>query len=357
MSTTTTRGDATRAGGPTPTTAVRVRPLAVDDDAEVAAAHAVFTASNRHERPWAKVWSLRELTVQLRTPSSMERLEPFVAEVDGRVAGVAIAWFPLLDNTAFNWAELEVDPALRRRGAGSALLERIVERTREEGRTTVLFESSVPDDQRETHGHVRFLQRHGFTHANTEIRRILDLPLDPARLDGLAAEAATHHEGYRVESHPGGLPEHLVQSYCDCWNQLAVDAPTGEIDFEAESLSPQTYAEELSRLEAQGRTMLHTVALTSSGEVVAYNDLVVSADDPDNVMQWGTLVRREHRGHRLGMAVKVRGLQELARLAPDAKRVQTCNAEQNAHMVGVNVALGFRTVEALMAFQRHVAQE
>jgi hypothetical protein len=56
------------------------------------------------------------------------------------------------------------------------------------------------------------------------------------------------------------------------------------------------------------------------------------------------------------MAVKVRGLQELARLAPDAKRVQTCNAEQNAHMVGVNVALGFRKVEALMAFQRHLAQ-
>jgi predicted GNAT family N-acyltransferase len=100
--------------------------------------------------------------------------------------------------------------------------------------------------------------------------------------------------------------------------------------------------------------MLHTVAIAPGGEVVAYNDLVVSADDPEEVMQWGTLVRREHRGHRLGMAVKVRGLQELARFAPQARRIQTCNAEQNAHMVDVNVELGFRKVEVLLSYQRHL---
>jgi hypothetical protein len=54
------------------------------------------------------------------------------------------------------------------------------------------------------------------------------------------------------------------------------------------------------------------------------------------------------------MAVKARGLQELARLAPGTKRINTCNAEQNAHMVGVNVELGFRKVEALLSYQRHV---
>jgi GNAT superfamily N-acetyltransferase len=338
----------------TMTMTVTVRPLDAGDDADIEAAHRASNASKRHGRPWAKMWSLREMTVQLRMPSTSERLEPYVAEVDGTVAGLMLLWFPLLDNTGFTWLELEVDPALRGHGAGSALVELAVERTRQEGRTTVLAEFNVPDDDRTDHPFVRFAERHGFTYANTEIRRILDLPLDPSLLDGLAAQAAPRHEGYRVESHAGRLPEELLQSYCDCWNQLAVDAPTGDVDFEEESLSPQTYAEELARLEAQGRTMLHTVAVGPSGQVVAYNDLVVSADDPDEVMQWGTLVRREHRGHRLGMAVKARGLQELARVAPSAKRVQTCNAEQNAHMVGVNVELGFRKVEALLSYQRHL---
>ena len=341
--------DATPEGGQ-----VVVRPLAVDNDAELAAAHEASNASKRYQRPWAKTWSLREMTVQLRRESTVERLEPLVALVDGKLAGLALLWFPLLDNTKFTWAELDVDPALRRRGAGSALLERMVERTREEGRRTVLVETHVPDEAREGHPHVRFAERHGFTYANTEIRRILDLPADAARLAELADGAAAHHEGYRLETHVDGVPEHLQPSYCDCWNQLAVDAPTGEVEFEEESLSPETYAEERDRMRAQGRTMVSTVGIAPSGEVVAYNDLVISADDPDEVMQWGTLVRREHRGHRLGMAVKVKGLQALARVAPGAKRIQTCNAEQNAHMVGVNVELGFRRVEALMSYQRHL---
>ncbi|MBW8732643.1 MAG: GNAT family N-acetyltransferase, partial [Terrabacter sp.] len=291
---------------------VVVRPLRLDDDAEIEAAHAATNASKRFQRPWAKTWSLREMTVQLRMESSVERVEPVLALVDGRVAGLALLWFPLLDNTHFTWAEVDIDPDVRRRGAGSALMQHLVSRTREEGRGTVLIETHVPDDARADHPHVRFAERHGFTYANTEIRRILDLPVDPRLLEELAAGAARRHEGYRVEFHPGSLPVELRASYCDCWNQLAVDAPTGEIDFEEESLTPQTYVEELDRMQAQGRTMLHTVAIADSGEVVAYNDLVVSADDPDEVMQWGTLVRREHRGHRLGMAVKARGLQGLA---------------------------------------------
>jgi len=334
---------------------VLVRALDTSDDAELAAAHAAGNASQRHGRPWAKCWSLREMAVQLRSPSTVERVEPYVALVDGRVAGLALLWFPLLDNTRFTWVELDVDPTLRRRGAGSALLEQVVRRTREEGRSTVLAETHVPDGAHDGHPHVRFAERHGFSYANTEVRRILELPVDPALLDSLVASSAGRHEGYRVESYAGELPEALRQSYCDCWNQLAVDAPTGEIDFEEESLTPESYAEELGRMHAQGRTMLHTVAVSPAGEVVAYNDLVVSADDPHEVMQWGTLVRREHRGHRLGMAVKARGLQELVRVAPEARRVQTCNAEQNHHMVGVNVELGFRRVESLLSYQRHLA--
>ncbi|NNM46276.1 GNAT family N-acetyltransferase [Knoellia koreensis] len=334
------------------TETVTVRPLAVDDDEELAEAQRVMRDSALLGRPWGKVPSLREFTIDMRKPSSSERLEPYVAVLEGQVAGLLLMWFPLHDNTKFTWFDLHVDPLLRQRGVGSALAEKAVERTRADGRTTALVEFHVPDDNREDHEYARFARRHGFTYANTEIRRILDLPVDPALLQGFADEAAERHEGYRIETHVGGLPEELRQSYCDCFNQLAVDAPTGEIDFEEESLTPQTYAEELGRMAEQGRTPITTVAIDPSGAVVAYNDLVTRAEEPAEVMQWGTLVRREHRGHRLGMAVKARGLQELARIAPDAKRVQTCNAEQNAHMVGVNEDLGFRRVEALLAYQR-----
>lgn len=331
-----------------------VQPLDVDDDDEVVRAHEALVASTLHGRPWGKTASVREFTVDLRRPHSSERLESWVGLLDGQVVGLAMLWFPLLDNTRFTWFDLQVHPDARRHGVGSALLDQVLESSRAAGRSSVLAEFSVPDDDREDHGYVRFARRHGFTYVNTEIRRILDLPVDPAMLERYAAESAARHEGYRVESYAGGLPEELRPSYCDCWNRLATDAPTGEVEFEPESLTPQTYAEDLARMQEQGRTMLTTVAIAPEGRVVAYNDLVVSADDPDEVMQWGTLVLAEHRGHRLGMAVKARGLQELARLAPGAKRVQTCNAEQNQWMVAVNVDLGFRKVEAMVGYQHQV---
>ena len=89
-----------------------------------------------------------EFTVDLRKPSSSERLEPYVGLVDGQVAGLLMMWFPLLDNTKFTWFEVHVDPQLRRRGVGSALAEKAVERTRDDGRSTALVEFHVPDDDR-----------------------------------------------------------------------------------------------------------------------------------------------------------------------------------------------------------------
>lgn len=52
------------------------------------------------------------------------------------------------------------------------------------------------------------------------------------------------------------------------------------------------------------------------------------------------------------MATKVANLAWLQREEPDRTAVVTFNAEVNAHMVGVNEAMGFRPVERLGEFMR-----
>ena len=105
------------------TDTVTVRPLAVDHDEELAQAQRVMRDSALLGRPWGKVPSLREFTIDMRKPSSSERLEPYVAVLEGQVAGLLLMWFPLHDNTKFMWFDLHVDPQLRRRGVGSALAD------------------------------------------------------------------------------------------------------------------------------------------------------------------------------------------------------------------------------------------
>ena len=63
---------------------------------------------------------------------------------------------------------------------------------------------------------------------------------------------------------------------------------------------------------------------------------------PERANQAGTLVLREHRGHRLGALVKAAVLRELAATLPEVRKISTYNSDSNLPMVAVNEALGFR---------------
>jgi GNAT superfamily N-acetyltransferase len=86
------------------------------------------------------------------------------------------------------------------------------------------------------------------------------------------------------------------------------------------------------------------------GEAVAQSDLAVQPGDTHKGLQWATYVHRDHRGHRLGAAVKVANLRALQRQRPDVEQVDTENAETNAHMVSINERLGFEIVAVTPSF-------
>jgi hypothetical protein len=218
----------------------------------------------------------------------------------------------------------------------------------------MVTESAYPFDRREDHPYRRFAEANGFTIAIDEIRRILPLPVDPALLQTLAIEAAPHHAEYRIESFVNDLPDRLLASYCALRNQLGVDAPTGDVDFEPESMTPHLWRERMAEEKELGRTRFSTVALDGTDKVVAYTDLILPPDPSMDVWQWGTLVHRDHRGHQLGMGVKVRNLQRLDAADSGRTRVLTCNAETNRYMVDINVRLGFEAVEVAPMFELRI---
>jgi RimJ/RimL family protein N-acetyltransferase len=206
----------------------------------------------------------------------------------------------------------------------------------------------------ESHGSRRFAERNGFTHANTEIRRELRLPVPARTLSAWAAEASPHHAGYTVATYVDDIPQELVSSLCHVRNQLGPDAPTGDIEHEEEAMTPEVFLQRQAMQRDMGVTTYWTLATDVNGETVAFTALGVPVDPPDCVYQWGTVVLRGHRGHRLGLAVKAANLAALQTDHPERLRVSTQNAETNAPMVAINDKMGFRAVEVMLEFQRTV---
>jgi len=339
---------------------VRIRPVDIGSDHDLERVHAVDVAANELGRPYATTWPLAEMTVTLRLPSSTRRRELFAAEDHGSLLGVGELELPLTDNPHLADVHVYVHPDHRRAGVGTALAAHLRDIADAAGRrlaTTWLPGRQLwdgADPAAEEPAGERFARRCGMTLRNTNQHRVLELPVDEAVLDRLAAEAAPHHEGYRIVGFAGVCPDEYVAAYCALKAAMLSEAPMGDLEIDPEVWDEARLREEEAELDGMQRTRLSVFALTPDGEVAGFNELLHSVHDPGNAYNWDTLVVPEHRGHRLGLALKVANLRRFQPDFPDARRVHTHNAAQNGPMIAVNDRLGYFAVEEVGEWQGDV---
>jgi RimJ/RimL family protein N-acetyltransferase len=338
---------------------MRIHELDVHDAPAVDAWYDVYAAAERHGREaFATVWQREEVRVLLQERTSRGRTLAWNGVVDGEVVAAGWMRLSLLDNLDRAELTVHVLPAHRRRGHGRAMALHLEEVARAEGRTILAGEATYAYDAGAAgagEDGPEFARALGYDLALGDVQRALPLPVDDALLDRLAGEAAPHHAAYTLRSWVGPVPEELLAGWAELVASLNTEAPTGELDMEPETPSTQAVRENEAVLAKQGRTKFNTVAVSGAGEVVAYTDLAVTAHEPDRAYQWGTLVRRDHRGHRLGVAVKIANLRLLQAEGPGGlATLVTYNAEVNAPMIGVNEQLGFVPVARLGEFQKRL---
>jgi GNAT superfamily N-acetyltransferase len=333
---------------------VEFRELDPHDDAQLRRYHEIAWSAEHDGRAWTSMWTYPEMCAAFREPTGDERVVGLCATDDGRTVGAAFLSFSLLDNTDTAYLQVWVEPELRGRGTGSALVAAAVDRVLAEGRHRVMGEASYRFEEREDGPTLRWARRNGFEIGNLEVARELALPVGDGLLAALADEARPHHTGYRVEVHTE-LPAELVPSYCRLVNQLVLDAPTGSLELEEEQLTPEVFAAKRARDRSSGRRHLFAVAVHEGHRdpVAGLSHLMLPPGSP-RAEQWQTIVGREHRGHRLGTALKVANLHELQRGFPEVTSVHTQNAEVNAQMLAINDRLGFQPVAVVPEFVRRV---
>lgn len=317
----------------------------------------VYLAAERAVGPGVcSPWAREEMRVML--DGGTRRWAGAFAAVDGdRVLAAGRLETPLLDNLETAEVAVHVDPAHGRRGHGARMLSHLEDAARSRGRSGLVAEALWPHAAGPAGAGVAgpdFLRGHGYELVLGNEKRVCPLPVDARRLDEIAAAAAPHHAAYTLRSFTGPVPDDLVDGWAALTATLMTEAPTGERQLEEERVTAAEVREGEEVLRRQGRTKYNTVALDAADAVVAYTDAAVTVHEPGNGYQWGTLVRRADRGHRLGVAVKVANLRLLQRESPSTTSLVTYNADSNAPMIAVNDLLGFVPTARLGELQKRL---
>ncbi len=119
---------------------------------------------------------------------------------------------------------------------------------------------------------------------------------------GLGAEDEGD-DGYTILTWAGPTPEEHLEALALLHRRMSTDTP-GAADLEEEEFwdADRVRANDADR-EASGKRLMTALAMKGD-EVAGYTQAAHFADRPEVGDQGGTLVIREHRGHRLGARLK-----------------------------------------------------
>jgi len=254
--------------------------------------------------------------------------------------GSAVGWYrlhlPSRENLDQAGLDLVVHPAERQRGAGLALLRHAA------GRATAHGRAVLNGGARNSSAGEAFARSVGAKPGLVEGQRVLDLVrLEKGKLARLRGPAELAAAGYLLESWAGPIPEEFLEDVAALYNAMG-DAPR-DPEIAHEEWDAQRVRESINDLRPHYGLREYTLVARhdDTGELAALSEMAVDPANPGWGFQMNTVVIRKHRGHRLGLLVKLALMELLATTEPQLERISTWNAQVNEHMIAINEAIGY----------------
>jgi GNAT superfamily N-acetyltransferase len=276
------------------------------------------------------------------------------------MVGRAVLAWSIAAGSKSSWVSAEVLADYRHRGIGSTLFDLVEKLALESGRPILqseILHTAAPGGQRLpsptgigdlplSDPGVQFLLRKGYRLEQTERFSFLNLPLDAAYLKQAYQKAVlASGEAYRIRSWSGPTPPDRIDDMITLRTRMSTEEPSAGLDVDEEPWTAARLATADAAVDVGRQTRLTVAAeYLPTGRLIGFSDLVVPADRARPVQQLDTLVLPDHRGHQLGMLLKLANLLALNAVEPLPPLIYTCNAEENRYMLSVNEAIGFRAV-------------
>jgi GNAT superfamily N-acetyltransferase len=316
---------------------VRAKP---DDMTQVTAVARIEEAARQVDDPESFPLIPEMLAGQMRYGWDLDAPEHYLytpKDASDPVGALAVD-LPTRDNLHLMWASIWVHPDHRRRGHGSVIMNEALRLTREAGRSTI-WVGTAEDDQ----GARQFVEGFGFAYASHDARRRQVLAqVDQAEIQRLWAMAAAAASDYCLERLQPPIPDKVLSELVEVTAAIN-DAPMGELTYEDEKFDLRRLRDLETAARGRGDCVYRVIARhRATGEVGGHTVVLTNPLQPEVAGQGDTAVARHHRGHRIGLLLKIDMMRWLAKMEPQLKIIETWNNVDNNFMINVNEALGYR---------------
>jgi len=315
---------------------MRIERLDPGDADRIRACFRVFLAAQRVDEPEGPWFTERPFSGWLTVGWGGDPREIWLAADQDSIVGWYRLELPDEENLDQANLDLVVHPARRRRGLGLGLLRHAAARAAAHGRTVLNGETrnGSPGEA--------FCRSAAAEPGLVDVQRVLELgKMDEGVLAQLREPAERAAAGYSLASWTGPVPGEFIEQAAALYAALN-DAPRDPA-IAPETWDAQRVRERVNELRPRYGLRTYSVAARhrATGELAGLTELAVDPADPEWGHQMLTAVIPGHRGHRLGLRLKIAMLEWLAAAEPQLERIHTWNARANAHMIAVNEALGY----------------
>jgi len=326
--------------------------LATASDEQIAEAARLLQAQNHERVPEDPLTPIEVIAQRIRASTPNQWRATFAArDASGKLVGSSfVGWNKNEpENAHARWTEVNVLPAHRRKGIGTALYRAAVEACLGQADDLVFFGQT---SDRQPSGGAFAKAIAASAGLPMKLNQLTIADVDRAKL---AEWAKIDPNGYRLERADNVVPRALIQPYLDAANAMN-DMPKGDLRFAHQKFTEEQLHERESWLKQAGMEWWLVVAVAANGEGAGFTEVQYDARQGHVIHQGGTGVTTSHRGHQLGLWMKAVMLERILRERPAAKFIRTGNANVNEHMLAINTQLGFKQAWSNTLWQLPLAE-
>jgi GNAT superfamily N-acetyltransferase len=274
-----------------------------------------------------------------------------LAFVDGEPVGLLRMMFWDIEGSRdIAVCNLEVRPAHRRRGIGTALLRVGLDHCVEQQKPTVIGTGILSDEIRGFWG-----DRLGLTCGLVERESQLVLAdVDPEMMRRWIEQRHERAGDYLLEHVRGSFPPELRDAVA-ALNTAMNDAPYDDLDVDDEVWTAADVEAEDEFRRVRGEQRWTTIAFAPTGEPAGLTAVILIDDDETFGVQNNTVVLDAHRERGIGRWLKADMWQRLRADRPALQTLLVDNAASNDVMLAINDAMGFRETARYADWQGEAA--